>query len=73
LSRIALPLTRTIATIWLNRQTTGNVRATVHSLLAEAEYLGEILCGVAIAAVAQLAGLPQHSWPAVLCSRSRCS
>ncbi len=54
---IAVPLTRTLSTIWVNRQTTGEVRATVHSMLAQAEYLGEILCGAAIAAVALLAGL----------------
>jgi hypothetical protein len=35
---IALPLTRTIGTIWVNRQTSGDVRATVHSFLAQAEY-----------------------------------
>jgi MFS family permease len=54
---IALPLTRTIGTIWVNRQTSGDVRATVHSFLAQAEYLGEIVCGFAIAAVALLAGV----------------
>jgi MFS transporter, DHA3 family, tetracycline resistance protein len=54
---IALPLTRTIATIWVNRQTSGDVRATVHSFLAQAEYLGEIVCGLAIAVVARFAGL----------------
>ena len=54
---IALPLTRTLATIWVNRQTSGDVRATVHSFLAQAEYAGEIACGLAIAVVAQLAGL----------------
>jgi MFS family permease len=54
---IALPLTRTIGTIWVNRQTSGDVRATVHSFLAQAEYLGEILCGLAIAVVARFAGL----------------
>jgi predicted MFS family arabinose efflux permease len=54
---IALPLTRTMATIWVNRQTTGDVRATVHSFLAQAEYLGEIVCGLAIAAIARFAGL----------------
>jgi hypothetical protein len=55
---IALPLTRTISTIWVNRETTGEVRATVHSFLAQAEYLGEIVCGLAVAAVARFAGLP---------------
>jgi hypothetical protein len=54
---IALPLTRTTATIWVNRQTSGDVRATVHSFLAQAEYVGEIVCGLAIAGVARLAGL----------------
>jgi MFS family permease len=54
---IALPLTRTLATIWVNRQTSGDVRATVHSFLAQAEYLGEIVCGLAIAVVAHFAGL----------------
>jgi len=54
---IALPLTRTIGTIWVNRQTSGDVRATVHSFLAQAEYVGEIVCGLAIAVVARLGGL----------------
>jgi MFS family permease len=54
---IALPLTRTIGTIWVNRQTTSDVRATVHSLLAQAEYLGEIVCGLGVAVVARYAGL----------------
>jgi MFS family permease len=54
---IALPLTRTIGAIWVNRQTSGDVRATVHSFLAQAEYMGEIVCGLAIAVVARLAGL----------------
>jgi MFS family permease len=54
---IALPLTRTLGTIWVNRQTSGDVRATVHSFLAQAEYAGEIVCGLAIAAVARVAGL----------------
>ena len=51
----ALPLTRTFASVWVNRQCPDDVRATVHSLLAQAEYLGEIGCGLAIAAVARLA------------------
>jgi MFS family permease len=54
---IALPLTRTIGTIWVNRQTSGDVRATVHSFLAQAEYVGAITCGLAIAAVSGVAGL----------------
>jgi hypothetical protein len=54
---IALPLTRTIGTIWVNRQTSGDVRATVHSYLAQAEYIGEIVCGLTIAVIARFAGL----------------
>jgi hypothetical protein len=55
----ALPLTRTLGTIWVNRQTTGTVRATVHSFLAQASALGQIACGLAVAAVARLADVPQ--------------
>ena len=51
----ALPLTRSFTTIWINEQTVSGVRATVHSLLAQAKYAGEIACGFAIAAVAHLA------------------
>ena len=54
---IAIPLTRTIGTIWVNRQTSGDVRATVHSLLAQAEYVGAIVGGLGVALVASLAGL----------------
>jgi MFS family permease len=54
---IAVPLTRTLGTIWVNRQASSDVRATVHSLLAQAEYVGEILCGLALAAIAAAAGL----------------
>jgi hypothetical protein len=55
---IATPLTRVIATIWVNQQTTTEVRATVLSMLAQAEYLGEIFCGGAVAVIAAVAGLP---------------
>ncbi|HZN16956.1 MAG TPA: MFS transporter [Micromonosporaceae bacterium] len=54
----ALPLTRTFGTIWVNRQTSGDIRATVHSLLAQADYLGVVACGLAVAATARFAGLP---------------
>jgi MFS transporter, DHA3 family, tetracycline resistance protein len=55
---VAVPLTRTIGVIWVNRQTTAQVRATTHSFLAQAEYFGEIVWGLAIAGVAHLGGLP---------------
>jgi ribosomal protein S18 acetylase RimI-like enzyme len=54
---IAMPLTRTVGRIWVNQETSSDVRATVHSFLAQAEYAGEIVCGIAIATVAQVAGL----------------
>lgn len=50
---IADPLTRVIGSIWVNHRTTGEVRATVHSFLAQAEYTGEITCGATIALLAQ--------------------
>jgi hypothetical protein len=54
---VAVPLTRTIGTIWVNQRTTDDdVRATVHSFLAQAEYAGEITCGAAVAATAAAAG-----------------
>lgn len=51
------PMTRTISTIWVNAQSTADVRATVHSFLAQAEYAGEIACGAVIAVVAAQAGM----------------
>ncbi|MBL7261060.1 MFS transporter [Paractinoplanes lichenicola] len=54
----SLPLTRAFTTIWVNQQAGSAVRATVHSLAAQAKYLGEITCGLAIAAVAAHATTP---------------
>ncbi|MEQ7127244.1 MFS transporter [Actinopolymorpha sp. B11F2] len=50
-SGIAMPLVRTVTTIWVNRRTSSDVRATVHSFLAQAEYVGEIICASILAAV----------------------
>lgn len=58
LSGIVTPLTRIISTIWVNTRTTADIRATTHSFLAQLEYLGEIVCGLTIAAVARLTTLP---------------
>ncbi|MBM2616100.1 MFS transporter [Actinoplanes sp. LDG1-06] len=55
----ALPLTRTFTTVWINELAVSAVRATVHSLLAQAKYLGEIACGFAVAAVAHLSSTPR--------------
>ena len=49
---------RVISTIWVNARTTADVRATTHSFLAQLEYLGEIICGLAIATIARLTTLP---------------
>jgi MFS family permease len=57
-SGIAVPLTRLIGAIWVNSRTTSDVRATTHSFLAQAEYLGVVSFGLAIASIARLAGLP---------------
>lgn len=54
LAGIVNPLTRVISTIWVNSRTTADVRATTHSFLAQLEYLGEIICGLTIAAIARL-------------------
>ena len=54
---VTVPLTRTISTIWVNHETTSDVRATVHSFLAQAEYLGELVCGLLLTLLAGAAGL----------------
>jgi hypothetical protein len=41
----------------VNRRTTSDVRATVHSLLSQAETAGEIVGGFALLATAQAAGM----------------
>jgi MFS family permease len=51
-SGIALPINRTAAIIWVNRRTTAAVRATVHSLVSQAEQAGEILFGLTLAGLA---------------------
>jgi MFS family permease len=58
LAGIVNPLTRVIGTIWVNARTTADVRATTHSFLAQLEYLGEIVCGLTIAAIARLTTPP---------------
>jgi hypothetical protein len=50
---IALTVTRAVGVIWVNRRATSEVRATVQSFLAQAEYLGEITLGVAFGVLAQ--------------------
>jgi MFS family permease len=55
-SGVAMPIVRTVTTIWVNRRATSDVRATVHSVLAQAEYLGEIATAGALAVFAGATG-----------------
>jgi hypothetical protein len=50
----AHPLARSFGTIWVNGQTTSAVRATVHSLFAQADYAGGVVCGLPVASVSGL-------------------
>ncbi|EFH88446.1 MFS transporter [Ktedonobacter racemifer] len=56
-SGIAFNVTRTVSVIWVNRRTTSDVRATVRSFLDQAESIGEICGGFALAAIAGVAGI----------------
>jgi len=51
-SGIGFPTTRVAGTILVNRRTTSDVRATVHSFLSQSENLGEIILGIALALIA---------------------
>jgi hypothetical protein len=51
-SGITGPVIRAVAEIWVNRRTTSDVRATVHSVLSQAENLGEIVFGMVLAVIA---------------------
>jgi predicted MFS family arabinose efflux permease len=50
---IAWSVTRCVSVIWVNRRATSDVRATVQSFLAQAEYFGEIFLGIALGILAQ--------------------
>jgi MFS family permease len=54
---IAFNVTRAVSVIWVNRRTTSDVRATVHSFLSQAETIGEILGGLALAVLAQVTSI----------------
>ncbi len=56
-SGIAFNVTRTVSVIWVNRRTTSDVRATVRSFLDQAEAIGEICGGFALAVIAGTAGM----------------
>ncbi len=52
-SGIAFPMTRLAGTILVNRRATSDVRATLHSMLSEAENFGEIVFGLGLALIAR--------------------
>jgi len=54
---LALPVTRAVGVIWVNRRITSQVRATVHSFLSQAENLGEILLGASLGVLAGAASI----------------
>jgi MFS family permease len=54
-SGIALPVIRTAGVVLVNRRVTSAVRATVHSLLSQAENAGEIIFGLSLALLARAA------------------
>jgi hypothetical protein len=56
-SGVAFNVTRAVSVIWVNRRTTSDVRATVHSFLSQAECTGEIISGSALAVLARAAGI----------------
>jgi MFS family permease len=58
LTGITFNVTRAVSVIWVNRRITTDVRATVHSCLSQAESIGEIFGGFALALLAKAAGIP---------------
>jgi MFS family permease len=50
---VAFNVTRTVSVIWVNWRTASEVRATLHSFLSQAESIGEIIGGFALAILAQ--------------------
>ena len=54
---ISFSVARAASVVWVNRRATSDVRATVHSFLGQAEYIGEVIAGFMLAAVAQAAGI----------------
>jgi predicted MFS family arabinose efflux permease len=56
-SGIAFNVTRPVSVVWVNRRTTSEVRATVHSCLSQAESIGEIFGGFALTVLAESGGV----------------
>jgi len=56
-SGIAFNVTRPVSVLWVNRRTTSEVRATLHSCLSQAESIGEIFGGLALTVLAESGGV----------------
>lgn len=56
-SGITFNVTRPVSVVWVNRRTTSEVRATVHSCLSQAESIGEIFGGFALTVLAESGGV----------------
>lgn len=50
---VAQTVTRAVGSIWVNSRAGSDIRATVQSFLSGVEYLGAILCGVALSLLAR--------------------
>jgi hypothetical protein len=57
-SGVSSSVTRAVSVIWVNRRTTSDIRATVHSFLSQAETAGEIVGGLVLLVTAQATGMP---------------
>src|SRR5262249_37750912 len=64
---VCSPVTRWVSVIWLNRRSTSDVRATVHSFMSQAEYVGEVSLGLGLGVIGQLGtiGLGMRGWGAL--------
>lgn len=55
-SGVSFNVTRAVSVIWVNRRTTSDVRATMHSFLSQAESVGEIVSGFGLTLLVCAAG-----------------
>ena len=55
-SGVCFTVTRTVSVIWVNSRTPSEIRTTMHSFLSQAESLGEVIGGAALAGLARLSG-----------------
>ena len=72
-ARVMRRVTIPISTAWINQSLTPNVRATVMSLNAQTDAVGQIAGGPLLGALAVSAGTRPPCWPPPRSSRRRCS